>query len=138
MNINGRVSHLWLFPAGLLFVSGRPGRTRSGLIGPLTSATGFTALERKGGRTEERKEGQMEGRKEGKQDRKERWKEGKKKERKGRRTDGRKENRQEGKWAGLATSVGQFWPTGRMFDTPDVDDKMYYCSFDCIIFCITI
>ena len=66
---------------------------------------------------------------------KERWKEGRKEKRQGGRNEGKmegreegqmdgrkegKEKRQEGKWAEVDPSAGRFWPTGRMFDTPDI------------------
>ena len=51
--------------------------------------------------------------------------------------EGRKEGKEEeGNWAGLDLSAGRFWPTGRMFDTPDLHaefiytkQKKYLCLF---------
>ena len=67
-------------------------------------------------------EGRVQGTKEGKKGRKEIWKEGGREEReegqKEGRRDEKREERKEGKWARLNPSAGQFWPTGRMFDTP--------------------
>ena len=63
------------------------------------------------GRKERKKEGRNKGKREG---RKDRWKEGRKK--------GRWEGQMEGRnRTASGPNMGRIWPTGRMFDTPELE-----------------